>query len=74
MLYNVEREGLVNLLLIKRKKMAQFRIKTSKNEVLCPSEMEKHEKKSLFDKCKDEKLKLFCNCNGVCEYKVRNGN
>lgn len=24
--------------------MAQFRIKTSKNEVLCPSEMEKHEK------------------------------
>ena len=54
--------------------MAQFRIKTSKNEVLCPSEMEKHEKKSLFDKCKDEKLKLFCNCNGACEYKVRNGN
>ncbi len=23
--------------------MAQFRIKTSKNEVLCPSEMEKHD-------------------------------
>ena len=44
--------------------MAQFRIKTSKSEVLCPSEMEKHEKKSLFDKCKDEKLKLFCIVGG----------
>lgn len=54
--------------------MAQFRIKTSKNEVLCPNEMDKKEKNILFDRCKDEKLKLFCNCNGVCEYKVRNGN
>lgn len=49
--------------------MAQFRIKTSKNEVLCPSKMEKHEKKSLFDKCKDEKLKLFAIVMGLVNIK-----
>ncbi len=54
--------------------MAQFRIKTSKNEILCPNDMDKYEKKSLYDKCKNENMKLFCNCNGNCEYKVRNGN
>lgn len=54
--------------------MAQFRIKTSKNEVLCPNEMGKYEKKSLYYQCKNENIRLFCNCNGVCEYKVRNGN
>ena len=53
--------------------MAQFRIKTTKNEVLCPNEMEKQDKKLLFDKCEKENVRLFCNCNGVCEYKVRNG-
>ena len=36
--------------------------------------MNKYEKKSLYDKCKNENVKLFCNCNGKCEYKVRNGN
>lgn len=47
--------------------MAQFRIKTTKNEVLCPNEMEKHDKKSLYDKCEKENVRLFCNCNGVCD-------
>lgn len=53
--------------------MAQFRIRTSKNEVLCPNDMNKNDRKLLYDKCKNENVKLFCNCNRTCEYKVRNG-
>lgn len=54
--------------------MAQFRIKTNENKILCPNEMDNDEKKLLYEKCKNGKVKLFCNCNGVSEYKVRNGN
>ena len=34
--------------------------------------MSKSERKMLYNKCKNENIKLFCNCNDTCEYKVRN--
>ena len=54
--------------------MAQFRIKTNENKILCPNEMDNDEKKLLYEKCKNGKVKLFCNCNGVSEYKAVKGN
>ena len=32
--------------------MAQFRIKTNENKILCPNEMDNDEKKLLYEKCK----------------------
>lgn len=51
--------------------MAQFKIRLSNAETKYPNEMEKADKEILYFRCQKENLKLFCGCNGRCEYGIR---
>lgn len=51
--------------------MAQFKIRLSNAETIYPNEMEKDDKNKLRSRCQKENLKLFCGCNGKCEYGIR---